>query len=87
MSVAEHVHKTKELREALKNLLDRYVGLVESGDCGSWDPGQETAVKAAHAVLKATDPRPMERPNDRTGEAAGAYSDLARGNRRSREAI
>lgn len=42
------------LRAALEGLLDRYVGLVESGDAGSWDAEQELEVRAARAALEET---------------------------------
>ena len=45
-----------DLYEALTALLDRYVGLVNCGDCGSWDAEQEPEVIAAHAALKKATP-------------------------------
>jgi len=39
--------------EALKNLLDQYVSLVNSGDAGSWDPETEAVVVAARKALAA----------------------------------
>jgi len=38
-------------QEALKDLLDRYVGLVECGDCGNWDVEKEAEVIAARLAL------------------------------------
>jgi hypothetical protein len=43
--------REKRLREALGSLLARYVGLVASGDAGSWDPESEPEVVAARAAL------------------------------------
>ncbi len=40
------------LVEALRGLLARYVGLVESGDAGFWDAETEDEVKAARAALE-----------------------------------
>jgi hypothetical protein len=45
------------LREALEKLLNRYVDLVNCGDCGFWDPEKEPEVQAARAALS---PRPKE---------------------------
>ncbi|KKN61952.1 hypothetical protein LCGC14_0517210 [marine sediment metagenome] len=42
----------KQLRLALFNLLHRYIGLVESGDCGHWDVHAEPEVIEAKAALK-----------------------------------
>jgi len=45
-----------DLLVALDSLLNRYVQLVNCGDCGNWDPEQEEDVKAARfAIGKATD--------------------------------
>ena len=40
-----------QLRTALARLLDRYVSLVNCGDCGNWNPETETEVIAARAAL------------------------------------
>jgi hypothetical protein len=37
---------------ALRNLLNRYVGLVNCGDCGNWDPEAEEEVIFARSLLK-----------------------------------
>ena len=37
--------------QTLQALLDHYVQLVESGDCGFWDPETESEVIAARALL------------------------------------
>lgn len=43
-----------ELLEALEEFLARYIRLVESGDCGNWDPEtEEFVVKARIAIAKA----------------------------------
>jgi hypothetical protein len=39
------------LRIALRALLARYVGLVNCGDCGNWDPEQEPVVIQAREAL------------------------------------
>ena len=36
---------------ALRDLLDRYIGLVNCGDCGSWNPEDEQPVIDARAAL------------------------------------
>lgn len=49
-----HLHRSKltqELAAALAALLDRYVDLVNCGDCGFWDPEAEDEVIAARAAL------------------------------------
>jgi hypothetical protein len=40
------------LLEALRDMLDRYVGLVVSGDAGNWDAEQEPEVIASRAAIK-----------------------------------
>lgn len=40
-----------ELYEALEGLVEMYVDLVSSGDCGHWDPEKEMQVIAARAAL------------------------------------
>lgn len=40
-----------ELHEALSALLKHYVTLIQSGDCGFWDPEKEDQVRAARAAL------------------------------------
>jgi hypothetical protein len=37
---------------ALSGLLKRYTSLVNSGDCGNWNPEEEPEVIAARAALK-----------------------------------
>jgi hypothetical protein len=43
----------KSLREAAAALLDRYVGLVNCGDCGHWNPEEEDEVIALRSALAA----------------------------------
>lgn len=44
-----------DLLAALERLLGRYIGLVNCGDCGNWDPETEDEVIAARAaIVKAT---------------------------------
>ena len=40
------------LLSALEGILDRYTGLVNSGDAGNWDPEDEDVVKQARAAIK-----------------------------------
>lgn len=40
-----------QLFAALTKLLDRYVELVNCGDCGNWDPEEEPEVIAARAAI------------------------------------
>lgn len=44
--------KAETRRKALQELLARYVGLVNCGDCGFWDPETEKEVKAARRALQ-----------------------------------
>lgn len=44
----------RRLETALQALLNRYVELVNWGDCGSWDPEKEDEVIAARAALLNT---------------------------------
>jgi len=39
-------------KDALERLLGRYVSMVNSGDCGNWDPETEEEVIEARAALK-----------------------------------
>jgi hypothetical protein len=39
------------LRNALQRMVDRYVSLVNSGDCGFWNPEDESDVIAARNAL------------------------------------
>lgn len=40
-----------ELVTALSNMITRYTGLVNCGDCGNWDPEREEIVIRARAAL------------------------------------
>lgn len=43
-----------DLLKALEGMLDRYTGLVNCGDCGSWDPESEVEViDARKAITRA----------------------------------
>ncbi len=49
------IAQTPELLRNLKAVLERYLDLVNSGDCGNWDPEDERIVIDARAVIaKAT---------------------------------
>lgn len=48
-----------ELLEALRQIVTRYVELVNSGDCGSWNPEKELeVVDARAAIARATGEQP-----------------------------
>lgn len=40
-----------EMYEALKAMVEDYVELVDSGDCGRWDYEQDDCLKVARAAL------------------------------------
>lgn len=42
---------SKDLLAALQGLLERYTALVNSGDCGTWNPEEEAEVTAARAAI------------------------------------
>lgn len=48
----EAVSEIDLLRVALNGMLEHYVGLVNSGDAGHWDPEGEAVVVMARAALK-----------------------------------
>jgi hypothetical protein len=48
-------HDFETMRTALAQLLTRYTELVNSGDCGNWNPETELEVRDARAALAATD--------------------------------
>lgn len=41
----------EELQEALETFVEEYTEMVNSGDCGFWDPEKEDKVIAARAAL------------------------------------
>lgn len=41
-----------ELLEALTEMLERYVSLVNSGDAGKWNPEDEPQVQQARAAIR-----------------------------------
>ena len=43
------------LRKALEDLLTMYVGQINSGDCGKWNPEEDEEVIQARAALKLTE--------------------------------
>lgn len=45
------IEAAPELLEAMEGLLDHYVALVNSTDCGFWDPEAEEEVRAARAAI------------------------------------
>jgi predicted nuclease with TOPRIM domain len=55
--------RIRELEAALRGLLTAHVELVNSGDCGNWDPEVEVEVIAARAALDTqtgrVDPAPL----------------------------
>lgn len=58
------------LREAAEALLNRYVELVNSGDCGFWDPEKEEEVKSLRAALVERKAEPLEHVEKVSTEAA-----------------
>lgn len=60
------------MKRALESLLDRYVGLVNCGDCGFWDPEKEREVIEARAALAVSD------ADDTTGGTSNAHATNAR---------
>lgn len=45
-----------DMYEALKLLLNRYISMVESGDCGFWDcSNEEWVIKSRQALSKVED--------------------------------
>jgi len=47
---------TERTETALRELLEMYVQLANSGDCGNWNPEEEDEVIAARAALTTTKP-------------------------------
>ena len=49
-----HCARTHQaLVEALERFTDKYVSMVESGDCGNWDPEKEPEIIAVRMAQKA----------------------------------
>lgn len=48
---ARLIASAPELYGALKVFVDEYVAMVNSGDCGFWNPEEEEKVRAARAAL------------------------------------
>lgn len=46
-----------DLLEALRAFVDRYVELVNCGDCGHWNPEEETEVITARAAIAKAEGR------------------------------
>ena len=44
--------QVETLKAGLEAMMLRYLELVNSGDCGNWDPEKEPEVRAARALLK-----------------------------------
>ena len=51
MANGDIIAAAPETSDALVHLLRRYVELVESGDCGFWNPEEEEEVIAARAAI------------------------------------
>lgn len=49
--IALSANSLPELVEALENMTERYVGLINSGDAGNWNPEKELEVIAARKAL------------------------------------
>lgn len=50
-ATARLIASAPDLLEALKGMTEHYAALVNSGDCGSWDPETEAEVIAARAAI------------------------------------
>lgn len=48
---AQVMSVARELLAGCEGVLNTYCALVESGDCGNWDPEREEPVKAARAAI------------------------------------
>ena len=49
-TAAHYGEQVRELRDALRAITKSYVDLVNTGDCGSWDPETEPEVIAARRL-------------------------------------
>lgn len=56
----------REMRDAAEALLKRYIGLVESGDAGNWDPFSESEVADLSYAIQAYDLHAGRRTDGRT---------------------
>lgn len=50
--IVKAVNNHYSLKEALELMLERYVDLVNCGDCGSWNPEEEVRVIKAREAIK-----------------------------------
>lgn len=41
----------KNEREAMENMVNMYVNMIDSGDCGNWDASEDEEVKACRSIL------------------------------------
>lgn len=48
---ARLIASAPELLEALEAMINNYVALANSGDCGNWDPEEEPQIIAARAAI------------------------------------
>lgn len=53
--VLQIIDYADRLEDALKNTLEKYVALANSGDAGFWDPENEDHVRAARQALEGSD--------------------------------
>ena len=49
------LRRIRELEDACRAMMERYLALASSGDAGQWNPEVEDEVKSCRAVLGATD--------------------------------
>jgi len=50
-----HKSKVDPLKQALIGMVDMYTAMINSGDCGNWDPEGDKEVMAARVALKELD--------------------------------
>lgn len=51
LELAAAREEAARLRAALESFLEHYVDMVESGDCGNWNPEKDDVVVMARAAL------------------------------------